>query len=158
MEAPHIFRARKCLKDGAEQKPRFLLCELRKAKGEAHQEEGPVDLPPAERVRHGRRTPDLPAQLGEPETDNSPMDCCPGERPSQEGAGRYPSAAGKAKRRGEAQQGLFQHPVGRAGIFVQASLLIAHYSLLILTAPSPQQLLPHRVDGAWHTSPAPRSG
>jgi hypothetical protein len=30
MEAPHIFHARKYLKDGAEQKPRFLLCELKK--------------------------------------------------------------------------------------------------------------------------------
>ncbi|MFQ5757746.1 MAG: hypothetical protein ACE5H7_16830, partial [Acidiferrobacterales bacterium] len=26
----HIFRTRKCLKNGAEQKPRFLLCELKK--------------------------------------------------------------------------------------------------------------------------------
>jgi len=31
MEAPHIFQTPKCLKDGAEQKPRFLLCELKKA-------------------------------------------------------------------------------------------------------------------------------
>ena len=121
MEAPHIFRARKCLKDGEKQKPRFLFCEQRKTKGEADSEEGPVDLPPAERVRHGRRTPDLPAQRGEPQTDNRPMDCCPGERPRQEGSGRYPSAAGIAKRRGRAQQGLFQHPVGRAGTFVEAS-------------------------------------
>src|SRR5216684_8989178 len=28
-----------------------------RTRGEADQEEGPVDLPPAERVRHGRRTP-----------------------------------------------------------------------------------------------------
>ena len=64
---------------------------------------------PAERVRHGRRTPDLPAEQGEPDKENGPVDCCPGERPSQEGSGRYPSEAGKAKRRGGAQQGLFQH-------------------------------------------------
>ena len=29
-DAPHIFRTRKCLKNGAEQKPRFLLYELKK--------------------------------------------------------------------------------------------------------------------------------
>ncbi len=131
MEAPHIFRARKCSKDGAEQKPRFLLCELRKAKGEADQEEGPVDLPPAERVRHGRRTPDLPAQLGEPETDNSPMDCCPGERPSQEGAGRYPSAAGNAKRRGEAQQGVFQHPASAHASLAQRGGILYRFMVLL---------------------------
>jgi hypothetical protein len=35
MEAPHIFQAPKCLINGAKQKPRFLLCELKKAMGEA---------------------------------------------------------------------------------------------------------------------------
>ncbi|MEE8216282.1 MAG: hypothetical protein V3S77_05910, partial [Acidiferrobacterales bacterium] len=62
---------------------------------------------PAERVRHGRRTPDLPAQRGEPDTDNRPVDGCPGERPRQEGSGRYPSAAGKAKRRAERSKAFF---------------------------------------------------
>ncbi len=76
--------------------------------GEAGQDKGPVDLCPAERVRHGWRTPGLQAQLGEPDKENSPVDCCPGERPSQEGSGRCPSEAGKAKRRGRAGQGLFQ--------------------------------------------------
>ena len=31
MEAPHIFQTPKCLKNGVKQKPRFLLCELKKA-------------------------------------------------------------------------------------------------------------------------------
>jgi len=36
---------------------------------------------------------------GEPDEDNGPVDGCPGERPSQEGLGRYPSGAGSAQRR-----------------------------------------------------------
>ncbi len=62
MEAPYVFQTPKCLKNGVKQKPRFLLCELKKAMGEADQDKGPVDLCPAERVRHGWRTPDLQAQ------------------------------------------------------------------------------------------------
>ena len=37
--------------------------------------------------------------VGEPEKDNSPVDCCPGERPSQEGLGR----PAKRRRDSEAQ-------------------------------------------------------
>ncbi len=88
-EARRAFQTRKCLKSGAEQKPRLLRCELKKP---------------------GARRNIVKAPGGEPETDNSAVDGCPGERPRQEGLGRYPSAAGKAKRRGGAQQGLFQHP------------------------------------------------
>ena len=57
-----MYQTRKRLIHGAKQKPRFLLCELKKATGEAGEDEGPVDLCPAERVRHGWRTPGLQAQ------------------------------------------------------------------------------------------------
>jgi hypothetical protein len=40
---------------------------------------------------------------GEPDKDECPVDARPGERPSQEGLGRYASEAGTAKRRGAAQ-------------------------------------------------------
>ncbi len=58
---------------------------------------------PGEREIHGGISPARQATQGEPEKNNSPVDCCPGERPSQEGLGRYASDAGTAKRRGEAQ-------------------------------------------------------
>ena len=45
--------------------------------------------------------------VGEPEKDNSPVDCYPGERPSQEGLGRYASDAGIAKRRDGAKKAPF---------------------------------------------------
>ncbi len=48
--------------NGAKQKPRFLLCGLKKAMGEAEIDKAPVELYPDERVRHGRRAPDLPAE------------------------------------------------------------------------------------------------
>ena len=48
------------------------------------------------------------------------IDKAPGERPSQEGSGRYPIEAGKATRRGGAQQGLFQHPAKGVGSLFKA--------------------------------------
>ncbi len=70
MEAPHIFQTRKCLKDGAEQKPRFLLCELKKPRAKRKQDKAPVKLYPAKRVRP--RVSRRPAK--------GPVDPWPGER------------------------------------------------------------------------------
>jgi len=60
---------------------------------------------PGARAEQEYSAPVFQAQQGEPEQDNSPVDCCPGERPSQEGLGRYASEAGTAKHRGVAQEG-----------------------------------------------------
>jgi hypothetical protein len=41
---------------------------------------------------------------GEPDKDECPVDARPGERPSQEGLGRYASEAGTAKRRRQGER------------------------------------------------------
>ncbi|MFQ5754693.1 MAG: hypothetical protein ACE5H7_01235 [Acidiferrobacterales bacterium] len=54
--------------------------------------------------------------VGEPEKDNSPVDCCPRERPSQHGLGPYASDAGTAKRR---RQGARENARSRSVYYVK---------------------------------------
>lgn len=56
----------------------------------------------------GMARPDFERSRGETERDDSPVDCRPVERPSQDGSGRYPSEAGTAKRRGPAKKRTYE--------------------------------------------------
>jgi hypothetical protein len=66
-----------------------------------HPWRAPFGSPAAVQFRSRRN---CQAKQGEPEKDKSPVDCWPGERPSQEGLGRYASEAGTAKRRGGSKE------------------------------------------------------
>ncbi len=66
-------------------------------------DDGQASTQPEFLTAYRRQRAQMP--VGEPDKDECPVDTHPGERPSQEGLGRYASDAGTAKRSGAAQAG-----------------------------------------------------
>jgi len=71
--------------------------------------------------------------MGEPETGDDPVNRRPGERPSQDGSGRYPSGARTAKRRDGARHHRFERTQERVARLSGASTPASRRLLIICT-------------------------